>query len=144
VSFSPCPECGNSCSLLANACPKRGRPPQPDELNAATMGPAASENSAGKPNGKAGVIECLLVVVLFMILPVLCMSGGRSTQDYAPVGADVQSNACFRACAARLSSHPDQLAPQCRNVTPESEYRKCISGAAQAIANLCLKECGLK
>ncbi len=99
---------------------------------------------------------CLVVVTILVILAFICMSGGRSTRNEppdAPLGTDrdrnrqtgdVQNNPCYRACATRMSAHPDEIAPQCRHVTPASEYEKCIQGAAQSIADRCLKECGLK
>jgi hypothetical protein len=88
-------------------------------------------------------------------LAIICMSGlSNNPPDYTPVGSDsgsgtststdVRNNPCFRSCAERLSAHPDEIAPQCRNVTPASEYQKCIQGAAASIADLCLKECNLK
>jgi hypothetical protein len=88
-------------------------------------------------------------------LAIICMSGRSSKPpDYTPVttsgssdgstATDVRNNPCYRACATRMSAHPDEIAPQCRNVTPASEYKKCIQGAAASIGDLCLKECGLK
>jgi len=107
----------------------------------------------------AGSIGCLVVLAILIIAALVCVSGRRSdtsleSPGYAPADTnagtststttDVQNNPCYRACATRMSAHPDEIAPQCRNVTPVSEYQKCIQDAAAAIADLCLKECGLK
>ena len=51
---------------------------------------------------------------------------------------------CYRACAVRLTRHPDEIAPQCTSISPVSAYEKCVQGAAESIGDLCLKECGLK
>lgn len=165
MNLAPCPDCGNSCSLLAQTCPKCGRPFQAGELESAATASTKSESQIAPETSRqpghnpkidsAGSIGCLIVLAIFIIAALLCISGRRSetsfeSPDYAPVGTgagtgtDVQNNPCYRACATRMSAHPDELAPQCRNVTPRSEYQKCIQGAAASIADLCLKECGLK
>ena len=166
MNLAPCPDCGNSCSLLAQSCPKCGRPFEPRELESGAKNSAPSEpqvttetppQPARNPKVEtAGSIGCFVVLAIFIIAALVCMSGRHSdsleSPRYAPVGTsagsgtstDVQNNPCYRACATRMTAHPDEIAPQCRNVTPASEYQKCIQGAAASIADLCLKECGLK
>jgi hypothetical protein len=169
MNLAPCPDCRNSCSLLAQTCPKCGRPFQAGELESAAttstksesqIAPETSHQPALNPKiDSAGSTGCLIVLAIFIIVALLCMSGRRSetsfeSPDSTPVGTgagsgrstatDVQNNPCYRACAMRMTAHPDELAPRCRNVTPVSEYQECIQGAAASIADLCLKECGLK
>lgn len=61
-----------------------------------------------------------------------------------PAGTDLRNNPCYRACGARMSADPDNMAPQCSHVTPASAYKRCIDGAVESVADLCLKECGFK
>jgi hypothetical protein len=125
-------------------------------INGQFVVPGATSPPPASPlNPAKSQIGCLVVLAILVILAIICMSGrSNNPPDYAPVGTgggsgtstgtDVQNNPCYVSCATRLSRHPDEIAPQCRNVTPESEYRKCIQGAAASIGDLCLKECGLK
>lgn len=92
MNLAPCPDCGNSCSLLAQTCPKCGRPFEVGELeriasvseplkcaesttvvaNAPTPLPAANNNAA--------TIGCVVVALLFIILALVCMSGGSNSR----------------------------------------------------------------
>ena len=169
MNLAPCPDCGNDCSLLAQMCPKCGRPFQPGDLKSPAekpLEPEVPEPSAVAmplvsidPKARLGCVILLIGLVVFIVAAIILQSANRSrtgfdSTDYTPVGTgsgsgnstttDVSNNPCYRSCATRMSANPDALAPQCRDVTPMSEYQKCIRGAAASISALCLRECGLK
>jgi hypothetical protein len=147
-----CGSCKKSVDILAGQFVAPGATSPPPSRN-------LFDPTRSKLGNNIGVIGCLVFLAMFAVLAFICMSGRRSdntieTPDYAPVGAgggsrsstpeDVRNNPCYVSCATRMSRHPDEIAPQCRNVTPASEYKKCVQGAAASIGELCLKECGLK
>jgi hypothetical protein len=92
MNLAPCPDCGNSCSLLAQTCPKCGRPFEAGELERiASMSeppkPVQSSSivvnaSAPMPaaNNNAATIGCVVVAVLFILLALVCMSGGSNSR----------------------------------------------------------------
>jgi hypothetical protein len=158
--YGRCPHCNWSikakseqATLTCDSCKK-----PINILNGQFVVPGATSppNFTGSPLNRTNV-GCIVVLVIFVVLAFICMSGQSTNTpnpDYTPVTSgggsgsptttDVQNNPCYVACATRLSRNPDLVAPQCRRVTPASEYQKCIQGAAASIADLCLKECGLK
>lgn len=88
MSLASCPDCGNSCSLLAQTCPKCGRPFERGELER-----IASVSESPKPvqstpivtdapaaNNNAATIGCVVVAVLFILLAIVCMSGGSNSR----------------------------------------------------------------
>src|SRR5579885_3651554 len=103
---------------------------------------ASSAPSVSRVNPAS--IGCIVAAAILIVLAMICMSGGSNdSPDYTPItssggsrGAtqtDVRNNPCYLSCAKHMSAHPDEIAPQCRNVTPMSEYQKCIQGAAASI-----------
>ena len=92
MNLAPCPDCGNSCSLLAQTCPKCGRPFERGELEgiASVSEPPKSVQStpivADAPapmsaaNNNAATIGCVVVAVLFILLALVCMSGGSKSR----------------------------------------------------------------
>jgi hypothetical protein len=162
--YGRCPHCNwsikaksDETSVTCDSCKK-----PVNILNGQFVVPGATSppTFTGSPLNRNNV-GCIVVLVILVVLAFICMSGRSTntpTPDYTPVTSsggsssgsgsstttDVRNNPCYVACATRLSRNPDLVAPQCRNVTPRSEYEKCIQGAAASIADLCLKECGLK
>jgi hypothetical protein len=91
MNLAPCPDCGNPCSLLAQTCPKCGRPFERGELEriASVSEPPKPVQStpivADAPppipaNNNAATIGCVVVAVLFILLALLCVSGGSNTR----------------------------------------------------------------
>ena len=91
MTLAPCPDCGNSCSLLAQTCPKCGRPFEVDELELIASGseppkpvqstPIIADAPASIPaNNNVATIGCVVVALLFIILALVCMSGGSNSR----------------------------------------------------------------
>jgi hypothetical protein len=85
------------------------------------------------------IVEVSLTVLAVVSIPTISgCSGSGSRPGHA---VDATSNPCVRACVERLTSHPDLLAPQCKDVTPLSAYQDCVKTAAGHVADICLDEC---
>jgi|GEM_PF-3472388 len=89
MSLAACPDCGNDCSLLAQVCPRCGRPFQPGELerilrseeSAISPEPKANAQEALQnvpANNSSAAIGCLVIAVLFILLAIVCMSAGSN------------------------------------------------------------------
>src|SRR5687767_15106802 len=91
MNLAPCPDCGNPCSLLAQTCPKCVRPFQRGELEHIAMAsepltptqsaPLVADTQTPVPtaNEYAAAIGCVGVAVLFIVLALMCMSGGSNS-----------------------------------------------------------------
>lgn len=91
MTLAPCPDCGNSCSLLAQTCPKCGRPFEIGELEriasvaespkSVQSTPTVADAPASMPApNNAATIGCVVVAVLFILLALVCMSGSSKSR----------------------------------------------------------------
>lgn len=91
MNLAPCPDCGNCCSLLAQTCPKCGRPFDRGELERIALSKAPepiksrqtpTDVSSPVPaaNTNVATIGCVVVAVLFILLAIVCMSGGSDSR----------------------------------------------------------------
>jgi len=86
---------------------------------------------------------CFVVVLLLLIASFLVCSRDMCDGSAQMGRTSIKSTEARKACAAACirEKNPDEAAPECKGVTPMSEYKKCIAPAAKRIANECWRKC---
>jgi hypothetical protein len=123
MNLAPCPDCGNSCSLLAQTCPRCGRPFEKGELERTALASAPPKAAQSSPvvanasppvptaNNNAAAIGCVVVAVLLILLAIVCMSGG--------------SNSSLRENQPRYESTREYEAPRETDITAR-RHAECV------------------
>jgi len=87
---------------------------------------------------------CLVVVLLAVTAMTACKGSNRPSQS-APSRQTVD---CARECGMSQilgeDFKPDEVAPQCKNVSPMAKYQACIKGVVSKMVDACLTKCRAK